>query len=33
LFWAGNQGKHQNFEKKDTSYGTQGSFHWIFFFF
>ena len=28
LFWAGNQGNHQNFEKNDTSYETQGYFHW-----
>ena len=28
LFWAGNQGYYQNFEKNDTSYETQGYFHW-----
>ena len=28
LFWAGNQGNHQNFEKNDTSYETQSCFHW-----
>ena len=28
LFWAGNQSNHQNFEKNDTSYETQGCFHW-----
>ena len=28
LFWAGNQGNHQNFEKNDTSYETQCCFHW-----
>ena len=28
LFWARNQGNHQIFEKNDTSYETQGCFHW-----
>ena len=28
LFWAGNQGNHQNFEKNDTSYETQGCLRW-----
>ena len=28
LFWAGNQDNHQTFEKHDTSYKTQGCFHW-----
>ena len=27
LFWAGNQGNHQNFEKNDTLYEIQGCFH------
>ena len=27
-FWAGNQGNHQNFEKNDISYETQGCFYW-----
>ena len=27
LFWAGNQGNHQNFEKNDTSYETQCCFN------
>ena len=30
LFWAGNQGNHQNLKKNDTSFETQGCFHFFF---